>query len=180
MHPVRRVFLTTATATATASLAAAMTLPVATPASAAVVDAYPYRADTTSSADAWGFTKRQCVSFVAWREAKAGRPMNNVTQRWGSALTWDDAAARMGYPISTRPVVGAIAQWNANEGSAWWANGSKVANGRITAGPAGHVAWVRSVNPDGSVVVEQYNMGGNRAYSVMRVKAPRYVYYKVR
>ena len=32
------------------------------------------------------------------------------------------------------------------------------------------------VYSDGSVKVEQYNVGGNRAYSVMRVKAPRYIY----
>ncbi|MCW2757488.1 MAG: hypothetical protein JWO46_1234, partial [Nocardioidaceae bacterium] len=27
--------------------------------------------------------------------------------------------------------------------------------------------------------IEQYNMFGNRSYSTMRVKAPRYIYYKV-
>jgi surface antigen len=139
-------------------------------------DDYPYRAYTSNVADRWGFTVRQCVSFVAWREAQAGRPMSNATQHWGSAYSWDEAAARLGVRISTHPVVGAIAQWNADERSAWYANGSTVANGYVQAGPYGHVAWVKYVYSDGSVLVEQYNMGGNRSYSTMRLKAPRYLY----
>lgn len=142
----------------------------------AVGDDYPYRTSTTNTADRWGFTQRQCVSFVAWREAQAGRPMNNGTQRWGSALSWDEAAVRLGVKISTRPVAGAIAQWNAGERSAWYANGSQTANGTVSAGAYGHVAWVKGVYSDGSALIEQYNMFGNRAYSTMRVKAPRYLY----
>jgi surface antigen len=139
-------------------------------------DDYPWRTSTTDAADRWGFTQRQCVSFVAWREAQAGRPLSNATQHWGSALSWDEAAARLGVKIASRPVVGAIAQWNANEHSAWYANGSTVPNGTITAGPYGHVAWVKGVYADGSALIEQYNMFGNRSYSTMRVKAPRYLY----
>lgn len=139
-------------------------------------DDYPHRTATTNANDRWGFTERQCVSFVAWREAQAGRPMSNSAQRWGSALSWDEAAARLGVRISTRPVVGAIAQWNANERSAWYANGSATPNGAVQAGGYGHVAWVKSVYADGSALIEQYNMSGNRSYSTMRVKAPRYLY----
>jgi surface antigen len=139
-------------------------------------DDYPWRTSTTNAADRWGFTQRQCVSFVAWREAQAGRPLSNAAQHWGSALSWDEAAARLGVRIGTRPVVGAIAQWNANERSAWYANGSSVANGTVTAGPYGHVAFVKGVYSDGSALIEQYNMFGNRSYSTMRVKAPRYLY----
>jgi len=156
----------------------AVSLPFATPALAAGDD-YPWRTSTVNAADRWGFTQRQCVSFVAWREAQAGHPINNATQRWGSALDWDAAAVRLGKRISSRPVRGAIAHWNAYERSPWWANGSSVANGYLTAGGYGHVGWVRSVNADGSAVVEQYNMNGNRSYSVTRVKAPRYIYYGV-
>ncbi|MCW2573037.1 MAG: hypothetical protein JWO88_3095 [Frankiales bacterium] len=139
-------------------------------------DDYPWRTSTTNAVDRWGFTQRQCVSFVAWREAQAGRPLSNAAQHWGSALSWDEAAARLGVRIGSRPVVGAIAQWNANERSAWYANGSTVANGTVTAGPYGHVAWVKAVYSDGSALIEQYNMFGNRSYSAMRVKAPRYLY----
>ena len=139
-------------------------------------DDYPYRAYTSNVSDRWGFTVRQCVSFVAWREAQAARPMSNVTQHWGSAQSWDEAALRLGVRISSRPVAGAIAQWNANERSAWYANGSSVANGYVQAGPYGHVAWVKYVYADGSALVEQYNMSGNRSYSTMRLRAPRYLY----
>ena len=153
----------------------AMLAPFATPASAAGDD-YPWRTSTINAADRWGFTQRQCVSFAAWRLAQAGRPINNATQRWGSAHNWDNNAVRLGTRVSTRPARGAIAHWNAYERSAWWANGSPVANGWIKAGPYGHVGWVKQVNTDGSVLVEQYNMSGNRSYSLTRVKAPRYLY----
>jgi surface antigen len=167
-----------ATIMTTCLAAAVVSLPLAAPA-AAGGDDYPYRSATTNAADRWGFTQRQCVSFVAWREAQAGHPVSNHTQHWGSALNWDNTARARGVWISSRPRVGAIAHWNAGERSAWWANGSRTANGYVKAGPYGHVGWVRSVNADGSAVVEQYNMAGNRSYSVMRVKAPRYLYYKV-
>jgi surface antigen len=153
----------------------ALTSLVASPASAAGDD-YPYRTSTSNALDRWGFTQRQCVSFVAWREAQAGHALDNGSQRWGSALYWDEAAVRLGVKIGTRPIVGAIAHWNAGERSPWWANGSPTANGYIQAGPYGHVGWVKQVNSDGSVVVEQYNMSGNRSYSLTRVKAPRYLY----
>jgi surface antigen len=154
------------------SLSAAM----GTSSALATGDDYPYRAYTSNVADRWGFTVRQCVSFVAWREAQAGHPMDNATQHWGSALSWDEAASRLGVAISSRPVVGAIAQWNAGERSPWYTNPSTTPTGTITAGPYGHVAWVSHVYSDGSVQIEQYNMSGNRSYSVMRVKAPRYLY----
>jgi surface antigen len=115
------------------------------------------------------------VSYVAWRLAGVGRPLDNATQRWGSALTWDDTARRLGYAVSSRPVVGAIAQWNAQEHSAYWSPGARSPDGVYVAGPAGHVAWVVAVYGDGSVLVAQYNGTGNRAFSTMRVKAPRYL-----
>jgi surface antigen len=142
-------------------------------------DDYPYRAYTSNVSDRWGFTVRQCVSFVAWREAQAGHPVSNATQHWGSALNWDNTARARGVWISSRPRVGSIAQWNAYERSAWYANGASVPNGTVTAGGYGHVAWVKAVYADGSALIEQYNMFGNRSYSTMRVKAPRYLYYGV-
>lgn len=152
---------------------------VAVSPAAAVGDDYPWRTDTTWTADRWGFTKRQCVSFVAWRMAQRGHPLNNATQRWGSAHSWDDAARRLGYGIGTKPVAGSIAHWNAYERAAWYANGSTTANGWITAGGYGHVGYVQGVYPDGSVSVAQYNLSGTRSYSTMRVKAPRYLYVSV-
>jgi surface antigen len=46
----------------------------------------------------------------------------------------------------------------------------------MQAGSAGHVGVVVYVYSDRSVLVRQYNMSGNRAYSQTRVKAPRYIY----
>ena len=152
---------------------------VAVSPAAAVGDDYPWRTDSTWSADRWGFTKRQCVSFVAWRMAQRGHPLNNATQRWGSAHNWDDAARRLGYGIGTKPVPGSIAHWNPYERAAWYANGSRTPNGWIRAGGYGHVGYVQGVYPDGSVSVVQYNLSGTRSYSTTRVKAPRYLYVSV-
>jgi surface antigen len=138
-------------------------------------DAYPYRSDSTGGRDDWGFTKRQCVSYVAWRLADLGRPIDNASQGWGSALDWDDTARRLGYSVSTRPQVGAVAQWNAHESGAYWSGSSASSDGSYAAGTVGHVAWVMKVYSDGSVLVAQYNGTGDRSYSTMRVKAPRYL-----
>lgn len=160
-------------------LAAAALLALTVSPASAAGDDYPWRTDTTQSADRWGFTKRQCVSFVAWRMAQRNHPLNNGTQRWGSALSWDDTARRLGYGIGTKPVAGSIAHWNAGERAQWYANGSTVPNGTMSAGSYGHVAYVQGVYSDGSVSVAQYNMSGNRAYSTARIKAPRYLYVSV-
>jgi surface antigen len=139
-------------------------------------DGYPWATDATGGADPWGFTKRQCVSYVAWRLSEAGRPLDNATQGWGSALDWDDTAKRLGYRVSSTPSVGAVAQWNQGEHSAYWSGASAASDGTFVAGAVGHVAWVAAVYSDGSVLVAQYNGTGDRAYSTMRVKAPRYLF----
>jgi surface antigen len=140
-----------------------------------VTDGYPWASDTSGGSDPWGFTKRQCVSYVAWRLAGAGRPLNNATQGWGSALDWDDTARRLGYRVSSSPTVGAVAQWNAGERSSYWSPGSSRADGSYLAGSAGHVAWVVDVYDDGSVLVAQYNGTVDRGFSTMHVTAPRYL-----
>ena len=136
-------------------------------------DDYPYRTATTNTADKWGFTKRQCVSFAAWELAQHGHAISNRSG-WGSAYHWDETARALHKTVTTRPKGGAIAQWNAGESSTYYAaNGAK---GTVRAGTYGHVAVVLGVYPDGSVKVEQYNMFGTRSYSTMRVRAPRYLY----
>ena len=144
-----------------------------TGAAQATGDDYAYRTATTNAADPWGFTERQCVSFAAWRLYQSGHTIRNATQGWGNASHWDDAARSLGKIITTRPKVGAIAQWNAYEKSAYY---TSTGTGTITAGAYGHVAYVTGLYSDGSVRIEQYNMFGNRSYSAMRVKAPRYLY----
>jgi surface antigen len=144
----------------------------ATPARA-YTDDYPWKSDTTNSNDSFGFTKRQCVSYAAWRLYKAGHRINNSTQKWGNASRWDDTARALGKRVTTTPRVGAVAQWNAYEKSRWY---SSSGIGTMQAGRYGHVAYVVGVYSDGSVLVRQYNINGNRSYSQMRVKAPRYLY----
>ena len=77
--------------------------------------------------------------------------------------------------MTSTPRIGAIAQWNAHESGAYYGKGASKPNGTFTAGGYGHVGWVKAVYADGSALVEQYNLGGDRSYSVMRVKAPRYL-----
>ena len=173
MRPARRLL-------AVATLVTGLSAPaVAAAPLALAADDYPYRADISWSADPYGFTKRQCVSFAAVRLAQHRHAINNA-QHWGSAYHWGDAARAQGITVSTRPVVGAIAQWNADERSSYFANGSRTVNGWVQAGGFGHVAYVSAVYGDGSVAVEQYNMNGARSYSTMHVKAPRYLYVGVR
>lgn len=157
-----------------ALLAALLSPFLAAPAQAAGND-YPYRTDTTNSADPWGFTKRQCVSFAAWELAQRGRAISNRGNVWGSAYHWDEAARLKRVRLGVTPVVGAVAHWNSNERSAYYpASGG---TGYLQAGPYGHVAVVIKAYPDKTAIVEQYNMSGTRAYSTMRIRAPRYLYF---
>jgi surface antigen len=97
--------------------------------------------------DPWGFFNRECVSFVAWRlnndNGLAFR--NNMNGgHYGNAVEWKQNAVNLyGASVySSAPAAGAVAWWNANYHGA---------------SSSGHVAYVSSVNSDGSVVIEQYN-----------------------
>ena len=171
MHLLRRVVVLLCTVLALAATTVA-------PASAAGDD-YPWRLDQSWTADRYGFTKRQCVSFVAWRLAQRAHPLNNRTQHWGHARDWDNASRRLGVGIGRTPVVGAVAQWNENDWSAWYGTATRPV-GTMRAGAYGHVAYVERVHADGSVTVSHYNMGGTRSYTTARLKAPRYLYIGVR
>lgn len=144
---------------------------LASPAHAAG-DAYPYRTDATQTRDPWGFTKRQCVSYAAWRLSRAGHAISNSRNQWGSASHWDEAAGLHHVRVGVTPAVGAIAQWNANERTAHYPGGY------LQAGAYGHVAVVIATYPDKSAMVEQYNATGTRSYSRMHVSARRYLYFR--
>jgi surface antigen len=133
---------------------------------------YPYKSATTNENDKWGFTERQCVSFAAWRLARAGHAISN-SQGYGSAFHWDEAARANGVRVSTTPHVGAIAQWNVGEAGKVWVNGGQ---GTFHAGEYGHVGYVAAVYSDGSALIEQYNVMGDRNYTAMRMTAPRYLF----
>ena len=154
----------------------ALHLSVTTPASA--TDDYPWRLSGGTSADAFGFTTRQCVSFVAWRLAQRGTRLDNAHEGWGDARTWDEAARRLGHRVGRAPVVGAVAHWDAHERGPLHTGGPRL-HAVMRAGAYGHVAWVQHVHTDGSATVAHYNGTGTRAFSTSRVKAPRYLYVGV-
>jgi len=165
------VLVTAATAMST-TLAAG-----AAPASA--TDDYPWPTAGEHSVDPWGFSMRQCVSWTAFKLAQRGAVLDSGRQGWGSAENWDNAARRLGHGIGAQPVVGSIAHWNPGERAPWYANGSATANGLLTSGSSGHVGYVTGVHRDGSAVVQQYNGDGDRTWSIVRVRAPRYLYLQV-
>ena len=168
----RAVELTTAVLAMSTSLVAG-----AAPASAK--DDYPWRGASGVAADSWGFTLRQCVSWTAFKLAQRGAPLDNRRDRWGNAANWDDAARRLGHGIGTRPVVGAVAHWNAGERGAAYTGRSPKANGFVIGGGTGHVGYVTGVHADGSAVVQHYNQDGKGTWSIVRVRAPRYLYVRV-
>jgi surface antigen len=126
-----------------------------------LADDYPYRGGPFGAIDPWGFTTGECTSFVAWRLNRFGAFRNGTGGRaWRDADHWDDNAAALGFAVTTRPAVGAVAHWNAYEG---FARG------------AGHVGYVARVNDDGTALVEDYNGLGDHAYRVRVLRAPRYI-----
>ena len=145
---------------------------------AAAGDDYPWRLSQGTAPDAFGFTARQCVSFVAWRLAQRGTPLDNAREGWGDAHAWDDAARRLGHGTGRRAVVGAVAHWEPGERSPLHTGGTRL-RGVMRAGASGHVAWVQHVHTDGSATVAHYNGTGTRTFSTSRVKAPRYLYVGV-
>jgi surface antigen len=138
-------------------------------------DNYPAElknAAQASTYDALRFPNRECTSFVALRVAADGRPLDKFF--YETTSTWADRAAQAGYAVDANPRPGDIAHWVANEHQTFpdgsWSQ----------AGPVGHVGYVASVNPDGTVTLEEYNGGNVRGtYSVRyNTRAPRYIHYK--
>ena len=87
---------------------------------------YGYRTSGTfvASYGGNGYDYGWCTYYAASRVA--------VPNNWGNANTWDDYARMSGWTVSSRPVVGAIAQTD----SGW----------------GGHVAIVEAVSPDGTQI----------------------------
>ena len=102
---------------------------------------------------------RECVDFVAWRlNRDAG--VTSAPWKWdwsnlasGSAYAWADAWASKGWPTSSEPVVGAVA---------WF--------------PYNHVAYVQSINADGSVNIEEYNQNSDHSYHRRTIPAGSALY----
>ena len=85
---------------------------------------------------------RECVDFVAWRlNRDAGyyaAPFkwvwSNLTPSGGNGGQWQYAWESKGWPVSKTPIAGAVAYTGGN-----------------------HIAYVKSVNGDGTVTLEEYN-----------------------
>lgn len=79
------------------------------------------------------YTVGQCTYYVFDRVG------GTIGSTWGNANNWASAAAAAGYSVNHIPKAGAIMQ--------------------TTAGPFGHVAYVESVNANGSITVSEMNYG---------------------
>lgn len=84
---------------------------------------------------AWG----NCTWWAAMRRSQTGEPIPNS---WGNAATWATRAQADGYLVDHTPTYGAIMQT------------PFVDNG------LGHVAFVESVNEDGSWTISEMNVKG--------------------
>jgi surface antigen len=134
---------------------------------AAAESVYPY--ESTTRIGPWGFTSRHAPDYIAWRfferdvtfSATMPGP-NGTAARFGDPATWATHAAGLGFRVDSVARAGAIAQWNAGEQGA---------------GAAGHAAYVERVNPDGSVVVSEFDWSVENGYSQRTlVRAPRYIH----
>lgn len=94
--------------------------------------------------DNWGMYNRECVSYTAWKVYESRGYMPYWGGR-GNANQWDDNARAAGIPVDGSPRVGDVAVWNV--------------------GYYGHVMYVESVNPNGTINVSQYNYSYNGTYS---------------
>ena len=79
------------------------------------------------------YTSGQCTYYVFDRVG------GKIGSTWGNASNWANAAASSGYTVNNTPKAGAIMQ--------------------TTQGAYGHVAYVESVNSNGSVRVSEMNYG---------------------
>ena len=96
---------------------------------------------THSGGSYWSmYSGHNCTNYVAYVESTvngAPTPKYNL----GNAADWATKASANGVQVNGTPVAGSVAQWNA----APWNNNN------------GHVAYVESVNSDGSITVSEDN-----------------------
>ncbi|MGL4339056.1 MAG: CHAP domain-containing protein [Rhodoglobus sp.] len=105
----------------------------------------------------------ECVDFVAWRlnrdAGSVSAPFrwdwSSLTPGGGSAHSWRGAWASHGWPVSDVPVPGSVAVTGYN-----------------------HVAYVKEVRGDGTVLIEEYNYSGYHQYGqrVIAADSATYLY----
>jgi surface antigen len=132
-------------------------------------DDYPFKDAQIFTPDPWGLFFRECTSFAAWRinvqmGYTEGQPYPFTVATQGIGLFGDGGqwGTTLGskYPVDMTPKVGAVAWWGPN-----FKSGSTNTEGY------GHVGIVGAVNPDGTVVIEEYNFGYNHNYNSRTVPA---------
>ena len=88
--------------------------------------------------DSWGMCNRECVSYTAWMVYK--NYGIDVTG-FGNANQWPGEAQAANIPIGYTPKVGAVAIYMGGASDPW-----------------GHAMWVKSINGNGMITVDQYNL----------------------
>lgn len=132
-------------------------------------DDYPFKDAQIYTPDPWGLYFRECTSFAAWRVNvqmgyKEGDPYPFTVGTQGIGLFGD--GGRWGetlgskYPVDMTPKAGAVAWWGP-----WYNSGTTITQNY------GHVGIVGAVNPDGTVVIEEYNWGSNHMYNSRTIPA---------
>ena len=99
---------------------------------------------------------RECVDFVAWRlnrdAGSTSAPFkfvwSDLTPSGGNASQWKSAWKNHGWPTSTVPIVGSVAYFTGN-----------------------HVSYVKAVNADGTVLLEEYNYASDHLYGQRTIPA---------
>jgi len=108
--------------------------------------------------DDWGMFTRECTSYAAFKVAQAYGNM----PYWGgigNANQWDDNARNLGIPIGTTPKPGSV--------------------GVVDGGYYGHVAWVESVNGNGTINISHFNVNWSGDYSEWYNLSPSYFNYYI-
>lgn len=114
-----------------------------------------------SSLDNWGMYNRECVSYTAWMVYKTYGYM----PYWGgegNANQWPSNAIAAGIPVGSTPKVGSVA--------IYMGGGTD---------PLGHAMWVKSINSDGTITVDQYNLyyDGNFYETTIPASGLTYIYF---
>ncbi len=106
--------------------------------------------------DSWGMCNRECVSYTAWMVYKT---YGVSVAGFGNANQWPSSAASAGFPTGNTPQVNSVAIY--------------------MGGSYGHAMWVKSVNSDGTITVDQYNLyyDGNFYETTIPAAGLTYIYF---
>jgi surface antigen len=113
---------------------------------------------TNCDLDGRTYCRRNCTSYAAYRLAASGVAFDDY-KNLGHAYQWLDNAAKRGIANGTAPKVGAVA-WR----------------GATSTSDFGHVAWVESINADGTINTSNYRGDTESFYKEYSVNSQKYKY----